>query len=163
MAGIIPATMAFQTFPSRPSYLAPLSGEQLDLLFQQGETSSAGRGAAIIAQGDEQDRLFFLLSGRVTVKIDQQGSEIAVAELRPGESFGEMSVFDPGPASASVVATEKVEVWSISRGKLDKFFDAHPDIAARLLRALAQELAQRLRVVNANLPTRTTRVAEGWW
>jgi CRP-like cAMP-binding protein len=155
--------MAFRTFTSRPAYLAPLSGEQLDLLFQQGDTATAAKGTVIVEQGREQDRLFFLLSGRVNVRIAQGNATTELAELRPGESFGEMSVFDPGPASASVVATEKVEYWSIGRAKLDAFFNAQPDIAARLSRALVRELAQRLRVVNANLPARTTRVAEGWW
>lgn len=155
--------MAFRTFTSRPAYLAPLDGGQLDLLFQQGETTAAAKGTRIVEQGREQDRLYFLLSGRVNVSISQPGGAVEVAELRPGESFGEMSVFDPGPASAHVTATEKVEYWSIGRAELDAFFNAHPDIAARLCRALVRELAQRLRVVNANLPARTTRVSEGWW
>ena len=155
--------MAFRTFTSRPAYLAPLDGDQLDLLFQQGETTSAAKGSVIVEQGREQDRLFFLLSGRVNVRIAQPGGAVEVAELRPGESFGEMSVFDPGPASANVVATEKVEFWSITREKLDAFFNSHPEIAARLCRALVRELAQSLRVVNANLPARTTRISEGWW
>ena len=155
--------MAFKHFTAHPPYLAGLNDAELDQLFERGQTGQADSGAVIIQQGGTHERLHFILKGRAIVRLDHEGSSTELAELRAGESFGEMAVFDPGPACATVAASEKLEHWSISRDDLRSFLADKPDLAARLYEAVVRELAQRLRSVNENLPTDMVRVSEGWW
>jgi CRP/FNR family cyclic AMP-dependent transcriptional regulator len=155
--------MPTNRFTARPPYLAGLSEGELDLLFSYGKTGSSPKSAAVISQGEKHDRLYFILEGRAIVRLDQGSGQTELAELRAGESFGEMAVFDPGPASASVVASETMEHWSISRDHLKEFLADKPAVAARLYEAVVRELAQRLRSVNENLPADMVRVSEGWW
>ncbi len=155
--------MAFTRFSARPAYLAGLSDYELDLLFAEGEAGKSAKGTTLIQQGGNHDRLYFILDGRAVVRLEHGSAATEVAELRAGESFGEMAVFDPGPACASVAASEDLEHWSISRDKLNEFLRHKPELAARLYAAVVRELAQRLRQVNENLPADMVRVSEGWW
>ena len=71
-----------------------------------------------------------------------------IAEISITGSLGEMSVFDPGPASATVKALGDVEVWRISQDSLDRLHDARPKVAFRLVSRICACLANRLRKLN---------------
>ncbi|MEM0897123.1 MAG: cyclic nucleotide-binding domain-containing protein [Verrucomicrobiota bacterium] len=150
-------------FPSRPRYLAFLDEEELSALLAEGEIGQASAAETIIEQSQPQDRLYFVASGRAIVRVAHGGTVTEVAELRAGECFGEMSVFHPGPASASVIASERLDYWSISKDKLEGFLADHPELAARFYTSIITELATRMRTLNENLPEGAKRVSEGWW
>ena len=100
-------------------------------------------------------------SGQQSRTAGDQQTELA--ELRAGEIFGEMAVFDPAPAAGTVRASEKCEVWWITREGLESFLDASPAAASRLLHAVVRVLVQRMRAVSANLPATGGRLMEGGW
>ncbi len=105
--------------------------------------------SAIIRQGDRADELFYIISGSVTVLLeDDKGHEIVLAYLNGGEFFGEIGLFaEDGHRSALVRARNECEVAQISYAKLKTLTDLYP----RLLTCMTSQLARRLRNTNRKL------------
>jgi CRP/FNR family transcriptional regulator, cyclic AMP receptor protein len=97
----------------------------------------------IIKEGDPSKDLFYIISGSVTVMIeDHKGHEIVLAYLNPGDFFGEIGLFDvEHRRSAFVRAKTKCEIAQISYDRLKSIGDLFPD----LLFSIASQLALRLR------------------
>ncbi len=97
----------------------------------------------IIKEGDFSKDLFYIISGSVTVMIeDHKGHEIVLAYLNPGDFFGEIGLFDSEhKRSAFVRAKNKCEIAQISYERLKGLNDLFPG----LLYAIASQLAIRLR------------------
>ena len=71
-------------------------------------TFAIGPGDGVFKEGDQSDFAFIIVSGRVELSKTVQGTEIFLAEIGPGDLFGEMGVIDGSPRSASAVALEPV-------------------------------------------------------
>lgn len=70
---------------------------------QQVEILTLPAGKRILTEGEVADGIYVLLSGKVSVtRMAEDGHEVMLAELQPGEVFGEMSLIDNAPCSASV-------------------------------------------------------------
>ena len=97
----------------------------------------------IIKEGDLSKDLFYIISGSVTVMIeDHKGHEIVLAYLNPGDFFGEIGLFDTDhKRSAFVRAKSNCEIAQISYERLNSLQDLFPG----LLYAIASQLAIRLR------------------
>ena len=85
----------------------------------------------IIREGDPSKDLYYIISGSVTVVIeDTKGNEIVLAYLNPGEFFGEIGMFgDEHSRTASVRAKPKSEIAAISYEKLQNLTEIFPDLA----------------------------------
>ncbi len=118
------------------------------LLATFGEFTIAERGETIIEEGKPQDSLFLVISGNLHVQTSQTGRTILLNSLRSGDTIGEINIFDPGIASATVTPNEFSVLWSISRDKLQAYMDTHPAAAAQLLLNVATLLSKRLRKTN---------------
>lgn len=103
----------------------------------------------IIRQGDRADELFYIISGSVTVLLeDDKGHEIVLAYLNGGEFFGEIGLFgEEGNRSALVRARSDCEIAQISYAKLKTLTDLYP----RLVMCMTAQLARRLRNTNRKL------------
>ena len=65
------------------------------------------KNRVVMQAGDATDSLYIIISGRVKVQMaDDEGKEVILAALGPGEFFGEMGLMDDEPRAASVVTTE---------------------------------------------------------
>jgi hypothetical protein len=96
-----------------------------------------------------QTEVFVVISGSLEVHAERpDGSRILRARVGPGETLGEISLFDPGPATATVSATEFSQLWRIADEDLIQFMDDNPGAGNVLLRTLAAILAQRLRRID---------------
>ena len=102
--------------------------------------------STIIYADDKPDVLYFILSGSVTVLIeDDDGREIVLAYLNQGDFFGEMGIFDEQLSrSAWVRARASCEVAEISYTKFRQVAQDHSDIVF----AMASQMAARLRVTS---------------
>ncbi len=68
------------------------------------------------------------------------GRENMLAVLGPGELIGELSLFDPGPRTATATALTEVKLLGLGHGDLQPWLNARPEVAAALLRAVARRL-----------------------
>ena len=100
-----------------------------------------------IHPGDPSDTLFYLVSGQVTVLIeDEDGREIILTYLNKGEFIGEMGMFLPTPTRSVMVRTRSAcELAEISYAKLEQLFegDLRP-YATPILYAIGRQLTERL-------------------
>jgi len=113
-----------------------------------GEFLSLADGEVLIDEGHTQDALFMVISGTFHVQTDTTGRPVLLGTLKAGNTVGEINMFDPGQASASVVSKSFSEVWRIDRARLEQYLEAHPRTAARLLVNVATQLSKRLRKTN---------------
>jgi len=98
--------------------------------------------STLIYAGDNADALYFVISGSVSVVIeDEDGRELVLAYLNAGDFFGEMGLFDSQDVrSAWVKAKEESEIAEISYSKFMQINEEKPE----LLLKLASQMAQRL-------------------
>ncbi len=139
------------TKPSLPtfSWIGHLKEDDRELLSSYGEFFPGHPGNIIIQEGDMQTQVLVLISGKLEVRARQDdGSEVVLAHVTPGETLGEISLFDPGAATATVTAVEFSQLWRIDDEDLIHFMEENPGAGNVLLRTLASILAQRLRQMN---------------
>ena len=137
--------------PSLPifSWIGHLKDDDRELLSSYGEFFPGHPDTVIIEEGDEQTEVFVVISGKLQVHAQQDdGVARLLAEVGPGETLGEISLFTPGPATATVIATEFSQLWRIKDSDLIQFMTDNPGAGNVLLRTLATILAQRLRQVD---------------
>ena len=120
--------------------LDPASGAALERLAEVREYAD---GAVIVSQEERGDALFVLVSGRVKVVLyGESGREIILSIFKtPGDFFGEMSLLDNEPRSATVIAAERSRLLVLSRRDFQAHIEGHPRTALRVL----TELSRRLR------------------
>ena len=119
----------------------------LDAIEPHATVLDYSRGQVVVWQGQPQDALYIVLHGKLSVSQAVRGElESVLAELGPGASFGELSVFDPAPAAATVTAEERAVVWRVERRGIQGLV-GEPDVAWALLRAMAG----KVRMANARL------------
>jgi CRP-like cAMP-binding protein len=118
-----------------------VAGADVDALCQQFGFASAATGDTIYAQGDPGHGLYVLISGKVKLtRATDDGRHHLVAVLGPGEQFGELAVFDPGPHTAAAVALVDVVVAHAPAESVRDWVAARPYIAERILHVLARRL-----------------------
>ena len=103
------------------------------------------RGEVLFHEGDEGDKLYVVTDGKVKLgRTSSDGRENLLAILGPGQMFGELSLFDPGPRSATVTAVTDAAFASLSHEDLLRWLEGRPAVA----RGLLAQLAGRLRKAN---------------
>lgn len=102
-------------------------------------------GEVVIHDGKPSDSLFLVWDGELTCYIEDEGRKVQIGYIMPGQYIGEVSILDPGNATASVEAISKCTLLELTRSNFDKLEDAHPIIASKLIRAMDAALITRLR------------------
>jgi CRP/FNR family cyclic AMP-dependent transcriptional regulator len=99
------------------------------------------RSGIIFSEGETGDRMYVVLDGKVKLgQTSPDGRESLLAVLGPGEVFGELSLFDPGPRTATATAITDTVVVGLGHGDLRPWLTGRPEVAEALLQALAQRL-----------------------
>ena len=101
-------------------------------------------GDRIIAEGDNGDTAFFIVSGSVEVSIGRGANARTVGTLATGEVFGEMSLIEPGPRSATVTAATDTECLAASYEEFIAAIEENPTRAVGFMKTLVR----RLRLMN---------------
>ncbi|PCJ37965.1 MAG: cyclic nucleotide-binding protein [Cellvibrionales bacterium] len=105
---------------------------------------------SIVSEGMDDRRLYLIqkgsvrVSGRVTLP-DGRHIQPGLCDLGPGEIFGELSLFEAGSRSASVIALGDVEVLEFDALALENYFDQHPEQGYVVLKAVLKIVSARLR------------------
>ena len=99
------------------------------------------RGQVLFNEGDPGDRLYVIDEGKIKLGATSgDGRETLLAILGPGEMFGELSLFDPGPRNATAVALTDATLLGVGHPDLEPWLTGRPEVAASLLGALARRL-----------------------
>jgi CRP/FNR family cyclic AMP-dependent transcriptional regulator len=99
----------------------------------------------IVEEGAPGDYMYIIVEGRVKVtKLSGDGREKILELLDVGDFFGEMSLFDEAPRSASVKAMSEVRIMALARNDFLRLLARSPDLALSVI----QELTRRLRLVD---------------
>jgi len=118
-----------------------LSSAQLQSIGAHAAMRVYEKGDVIVQQGEVAQSLHVLVAGQVKVYMrNEENREVIINTLSAGEFFGELPMFDQEPRSASVAAIERCHVQTLSYAKFQKILDGSPDIARRIMEALAARL-----------------------
>jgi CRP-like cAMP-binding protein len=106
------------------------------------------RGSTVLQQEDRGTTAFVIISGSADVLLESEdGRQFIVARLGPGDHFGEMSLLDGEPRSATVVATSDAELLVLTREAFLEELEQHPE----LMRQMLVTLSRRIRVTDAQV------------
>jgi CRP-like cAMP-binding protein len=107
-----------------------------------------GRGQVLFHEGEVGDRLYVVAEGKMKLgKTSSDGRENLLSVLGPGEMFGELSLFDPGPRSATATAVTEARLYALSNENLKPWVQGRPEVALSLLRQLSRRLRRTSEVV----------------
>ena len=118
--------------------VAPEAREALASALQYGDYT---RGEAVFTEGEQGDTLFVVLTGKVKVgRRAADGRENMLSVMGPSDMFGELSLFDPGPRTATATVLTDARLASLAHAALRPWINDRPEIAEQLLRVLARRL-----------------------
>lgn len=115
--------------------------EQIELIKPLFGFARYDAGDMPMREGDPNDKIFFIINGRVSVS--RQG--IVITEVGEGETFGEMELIDVMPSIATITALEPLEVVTISNRALYEISKREPKVFSLMIMNLARDLSRRLR------------------
>lgn len=146
--------------PKTPLQESPLRGviifqcfrlEELALLYGFGREQSYKAKTNVLIEGENSRGLFVLLAGTVSIYKNDQvtGSLTRIATLDTGAHFGEFSLFDHTPRSATVTTETPCQVFVLEADRFEEFLAQLGDeIKVRFYRSCAEVLASRFRQLN---------------
>ena len=124
---------------------AGLDDEAATALSDAMGTVRLNKGEVLFREGEAEDRLYVVISGKVKLgRSGSAGRENLLAVLGPGQMFGELSLFDPGPRSTTATAVTPCELRTLEHDELMRWLTGRPEVA----RGLLGQLAARLRRAN---------------
>src|SRR5512138_1768636 len=124
------------------SIFADVDAASVAALERLAEPRDYAAGAVIVSQEDRGDALYVLVRGKAKVVLyGDSGREIILSIFKsPGDFFGEMSLLDDQPRSATVMADEPSRLLVLSRRDFQAHIERHPRTALRVLRELSRRL-----------------------
>ena len=126
------------------------SQDQLRALGAMIKRRGAPRGLAVMREGGPADCLYVVVSGRLKVLMGEaDGKETILSIIGPGEFFGEMSLIDDNPRSATVMAIEPCELLAIARRDFRRCLVENSDLAMAVMRVLVRRLREADRKIGS--------------
>ncbi len=125
-----------------------LSQEDIDFIASRGNTKTIPKNTILLNEGDESDFLCVILQGQVKVFVSEEsGKEVILNIQGPGEYFGELSLIDEVPRSASVMTSKRSRIVFISRADFETCLVDNPMLALKLIRSLTQRVRELTDIV----------------
>lgn len=110
------------------------------------------KGETIFLQGDKGDFMAFVIKGSVDITKDiSETRDTIVVTIASGTHFGELTLADGKPRSASAVAREDVTLLILTKAQLDKLIDDDHDLGVKILKHLLGLVCGRLRLTTREL------------
>jgi len=131
-----------------------LTEEQLDKIATITEAATLPKEIVLIEEKEISDALYIVATGGVEIWLNpemiasesQTAEPVLVAELMPGQVFGEMALVDQGMRSATAITTQdNTYILRLPREKLIELCDSDIDLGYKVMRNLAADLAQKMR------------------
>ena len=120
------------------------------------------KGNTLFKEGDAGDRLYVVVEGKLKLgTTSTDGRENLLSILGPGEMFGELSLFDPGPRTATATAVVDSKLLALANDQVIGWVTAHPTVSLQLLKRLSQRLRRANDVLSdlvfADVPGRVAK------
>ncbi len=120
------------------------------------------RGQTLFKEGDAGDQLFVVVDGKLKLgTTSNDGRENLLSILGPRDMFGELSLFDPGPRTATATAVVDSELLALANDQVIGWVKQHPQVSLQLLGRLAQRLRKANDVLSdlvfADVPGRVAK------
>ena len=121
------------------------------MLFEEKFIRDYRAGETVFAQGSVGAHMYVVLSGTVDIRRESEAGEHTMAELGPGEMFGEMAVVDSGVRMATAVATaDDTRLVAIDQAHFVYLTSQQPVFALTVMRVMAQRVRAMGQAVAAN-------------
>ena len=130
-----------------------LTEDDLIALSQRVETVDYEQGGIIFQQGEEGSSLFVIEEGAVEISYGEGRARVVLATLFTGQYFGELSLFDGSPRSATASAAKRSRLIRLDRDDLVDFVNKNPNAALRII----AEMSDRLRQTNELMSQQVAR------
>lgn len=131
---------------SRQPLFASLTEAECAALVRRSMCRSVSRGETLFREGDPCRGLYLIVEGLVrTYRANSEGDEQVFGVFGPGESLGDVSLFDEGPYMASARVMEGGRVLFLPFAEVQALYNTHPEVA----RAVVRELGERVRALAA--------------
>src|SRR5215813_10085799 len=131
-----------------------LTSDEVEQLAKEVDQVKYPASATIFSEHDKGDALYVVESGSVRLWVlDEDVEPVTLAELKPGEFFGELAVLDKGERSTNATAIVDTTLHRLSSDDFQKFLMEHPDCAIDVI----CEIGARMRQTNLLVSQRVTR------
>jgi len=115
--------------------------EASEVLAKDMEIIDVRKGDVVFNEGEPGDSLYIVLSGKIKLgRRAADGRQNLIALMGPSDMLGELSLFDPGPRTATATAVTDTRVARLRKQALRPWLTNRPEIAEQLLRVLARRL-----------------------
>lgn len=141
-----------QALWSKDKYMAHLDQDAVRRMENFFEFAQVPPNRDLIRQDEYGNFMIVLLSGTIAVdRLQPWGEQLRLAETRPGDILGEMSLLDSGIRFSACTSLTECEIAVLSAEGMDEMMAKDPQLAASLIALLARKLSLRLRAVSARL------------
>lgn len=118
-----------------------LAHEELQSLVSLTSTRTVLKNTLVIGAGDTSSSMYLIKSGTVNVTVtNDDGKEMILSTLLPGDHFGELALLDEDPRSANIITLEKCEFIIIHRADFYAFLTQHASIAISVIKYLCKRV-----------------------
>jgi len=125
--------------------LAGVPDDKLATVAKLFELRVVETGETVFREGDAGDAFYILTKGRLVVTtVDQNGQYVELSRLKAGQSFGEISLVDDQPRTATITALEEGTLFALSRAQFGKFLELVPSLAEKIRRNINERSAVNL-------------------
>lgn len=140
------STAALRSF----SVFRPLADDKLESVGRVAMMRRVSRSSAVVHAGDRTDFVYFIITGTAKVLVsDEEGREVILSMLGPGDMFGEMSVLDENPRSATVLAVTPVTLVAISKTDFRRLLAENFELSLQIMRSLVGRLREADRKIES--------------
>lgn len=137
---------------SKDRFMSRLSPEAMERMERFFDYAAIPSDRDVIRQDEYSNFMVVLLSGSVAVdRVQPWGEHVRLAEARPGDILGEMSLLDSGSRFSHCITLTECEIAVMDPQALDEMMTNDPALAASLIGLLARKLSLRLRAVSARV------------
>lgn len=132
-----------KAFLRRVPLLSSLNDQQIEALAAGSTRRNFPKGRTIVSEGEPSQSLYILLSGRAKVqRSDSEGKEVILAVLGSGDFFGEMSLIDDAPRSASVITLESCDFMSIAKDSFKAMLMQSNEMCLAVMKGMVARLRE---------------------
>jgi len=139
-------TTATAQFLKKVDLLSLLSEEEVQSFMEFLQTIDIEEGETLFREGEEGHELYIVKSGKIRVAISlPDGRKKDITEFMPGDFFGEMSIFENAPRSATCYASENSTLYSLRGSDFFRLMEDWPSLAIKIMYRMSRITTRRLR------------------